>query len=112
MEARPRIIRTYETEDGKVPFNEWLEKLRDRQVRSLIRTRINRLRLGLFGDCKAVGNGVSELRISFGAGYRLYFGQESNEIIILLCGGDKSSQTQDIAKAKEYWQDYRRRGDG
>jgi putative addiction module killer protein len=112
MEARPRIVLIYETEDGKAPFNEWLEKLRDRQVRAFIRTRINRLRLGLFGDCKTVGNGVSELRISFGAGYRLYFGQEGNEIIILLCGGDKSSQSKDIAKAKEYWQDYRRCSDG
>lgn len=111
MEAQERIIRTYEKADGTVPFNEWLERLRDKQARGVIRTRLNRVRLGLMGDCKPVGSGVSELRIDFGPGYRVYFAQEGEQIIILLCGGDKSRQEQDIARAKEYWADYGSRDD-
>lgn len=111
MEAQERIIRTYEKADGTVPFNEWLEGLRDKQARGVIRTRLNRVRLGLMGDCKSVGSGVSELRIDFGPGYRVYFAQEGKQIIILLCGGDKSRQEQDIARAKEYWADYGSRDD-
>jgi putative addiction module killer protein len=111
MEAQEKIIRTYERGDGTVPFNEWLNKLRDKVARGVIRARLNRVRLGLMGDCKSVGEGVSELRVDFGPGYRVYFGQDSERIIILLCGGDKSRQDKDIAKAKEYWLDYRRRDD-
>ena len=111
-EAQEKIVLTYEVADGKVPFNQWLEGLRDTRARGIIRTRINRVRLGLLGDCKPVGDDVNELRIDFGPGYRIYLGQEGDAIIILLCGGDKSSQTQDISKAKEYWLDYRSRGDG
>lgn len=111
MEAQEKIICTYEKADGTVPFNEWLEGLRDKQARGVIRTRLNRVRLGLMGDCKPVGSGVSELRIDFGPGYRVYFGQEGDRIIILLCGGDKSRQDKDIADAKEYWADYGRRDD-
>ena len=112
MEARGKIVLTYETTDGRVPFNEWLEALRDRKARAIIRVRLNRIRLGLLGDSKSVGGGVSELRVAFGAGYRIYYGQAGDRIIVLLCGGDKSSQTKDISKAKEYWNDYRRRDDG
>lgn len=109
MEARERDVRTYETADGGVPFNAWLEGLRDAKSRAIVRARINRVRLGNFGDCKSLGNGVSELRIDYGSGCRVYFGQEGEEIVILLCGGDKSSQTRDITRAQDYWEDYRRR---
>jgi putative addiction module killer protein len=68
--------------------------------------RINRLRLGSFGDYKAVGDGVCELRIDYGPGYRVYFGRHGTEIVILLIGGDKRSQDRDIETAKEYWADY------
>ncbi len=64
------------------------------------------------GDVKPVGEGVNELRLAFGAGYRVYFGSVDDEIIILLFGGDKSSQDKDIKKAKEYWSDYRRKNNG
>jgi putative addiction module killer protein len=110
MEAREKTILTYVKADGSAPFNDWLLTLRNRKARALIRTRINRVRLGNLGDCKSVGEGVSELRIKFGAGYRVYFGQEGDTIIILLSGGDKSSQDKDIKQAKKYWQDYQRRG--
>ena len=112
MEMRKITVRTYETSEGRVPLNEWLEKLKDRKARGIIRARINRLRLGLFGDCQSVGEGVKELRIFFGPGYRVYFGRDGEELIILLCGGDKSSQTKDIVRAKAYWQNYRSQDDG
>jgi putative addiction module killer protein len=110
MEAQEKTVLTYVQTDGSAPFNDWLEALQDRKARAIIRTRINRIRLGNLGDCKSVGEGVSELRIKFGAGYRVYFGQAGHTIIILLSGGDKSSQDRDIKQAKKYWQDYQRRG--
>jgi putative addiction module killer protein len=110
MEAQEKTILTYVQADGSAPFNDWLEALKDRKARAIIRTRINRVRLGNLGDCKSVGEGVSELKIKFGAGYRVYFGQFGDTIIILLSGGDKSSQNKDIKQAKKYWQDYQRRG--
>lgn len=111
-EAQEKTVLAYETADGRVPFDEWLDALRDIKGRAVIRARINRVRVGLMGDCKPIGDGVSEARIDFGPGYRVYFAQESNTIIILLCGGDKRSQNQDISKAKEYLLDYRSREDG
>ena len=80
-------------------FDRWLTGLRDLQARERIFARIRRLREGNPGDVKPVGKGVSEIRISYGPGYRLYFIQRGDTLIILLCGGDKSSQSKDIAKA-------------
>jgi putative addiction module killer protein len=111
MESPEYEVRTYETIDGKVPFNEWLKSLGDRKGRAVIRTRISRLQLGLFGDAKSVGEGVNELRISFGPGYRVYYALEGKSVILLLCGGDKSTQDKDIKLAKGYWDDYGRRDD-
>jgi len=85
------------------------DALRDTKARAAIRVRLDRLRLGNFGDCESVGDGVCELRIHFGPGYRIYPGQEGNILILPLCGGTKKSQTKDIRKAKTYWQDYKRR---
>ena len=99
----------YLTESNRNPFREWLEGLRDRQARAKIRVRLNRIRLGNFGDCKSVGRGVSELRVPYGPGYRVYFGRKSNMVVILLNGGSKKTQSKDIALAQEYWADYRRR---
>ena len=81
-------------------FTEWLEDLRDVKGRAVIARRIQRLTLGNFGDQKSVGGGVFELRIDFGPGYRVYFTRRGFQLVILLCGGDKSSQTRDIAAAK------------
>ncbi|MEH1889232.1 MAG: type II toxin-antitoxin system RelE/ParE family toxin [Nostoc sp.] len=97
--------------DGTDIFSEWLESLRDRKAKAKIRARLDRVEDGNLGDSKSVGDGVFELRIDYSSGYRIYFGQEGSTIIIVLCGGDKSTQDKDIVKAKEYWKDYRSRDD-
>jgi putative addiction module killer protein len=102
----------YLAPDGKAPFSEWLKGLRDRQARARILTRLNRVRLGNFGDCKPLGNGVFELRMAFGPGYRVYFGRKGEQEVLLLCGGDKSTQNKDIERAKAAWVDYRSRDNG
>jgi putative addiction module killer protein len=92
-----RVIEVRQTE----AFADWLNSLRDAKAAAKIAQRIVRVSAGLLGDVKPVGEGVSELRIDFGPGYRLYFVQQGKVLIILLCGGDKSSQVRDIRKAKE-----------
>ena len=88
-------------------FAKWLKKLRDADAKSRINLRIRRIALmGNLGDYKPVGDGVYELRIDYGPGYRLYFAQRGSEIILLLIGGDKTSQQRDIKKAKELNQQY------
>ena len=109
MEATPKELHVYVTEDGREPFNEWLTSLRDIRARAKIRVRLDRVSIGNFGVCHAVGEGVQELRIDYGSGYRLYFGKEGATIVLLLCGGDKSTQIKDIETAKRYWNEYRRR---
>jgi putative addiction module killer protein len=89
-------------------FTEWFDGLRDGEAKSRILVRIRRLGLGNPGDVKPVGQGISEMRINYGPGYRLYFQQRGAHLVILLCGGDKSTQGADIAKAKDiahYWED-------
>jgi putative addiction module killer protein len=84
-----------------VVFSDWLRKLRDEKARSRILIRIRRLSLGNFGDAKPVGNGVSELRIDYGPGYRVYLQQRGSMLVLLLAGGSKKTQSADIAKAKK-----------
>lgn len=81
-------------------FQKWLSKLKDRNAKARIITRIRRMEMGNFGDVKSVGEGISEARLTYGPGYRLYFFQEGETLVILLCGGDKSTQSKDIQKAK------------
>ena len=111
MSQLPIEVLEYLDEAQRNPFREWLEALRDREARARIRVRINRLRQGNFGDCKALGRGVSELRIDYGPGYRVYFGRQGEKIVILLCGGDKRTQSGDIERAQMRWQDYLRRSE-
>lgn len=102
----------YISPEGKDLIGDWLEGLRDRKAEIAIARRLNRLPSGNFGDHKSVGSGVSELRIDTGAGYRVYFGRHRTELIILLCGGDKSTQRVDVAKAQELWSLWKARQKG
>lgn len=109
MDSLPQALHEYVTCSNKNPFRDWLLGLRDIHARAKIRVRLNRLRAGNFGDVKPVGEGVLELKITYGPGYRVYFAREDNVIVLLLCGGDKSSQTSDIKHAIEFWADYKKR---
>jgi putative addiction module killer protein len=102
-------FRYYQTADRKQPFPEWVAALQDRQARSRIGIRVARLRAGNFGDCEPVGEGVLELRIDWGPGYRVYFARVGNVMVLLLCGGDKRTQSEDVKRAKNYFKDYKRR---
>ena len=82
-------------------FKQWEAKLKDKKAKALIAARIFRVSNGLLGDVKPVGKGISEIRIHYGKGYRVYFKQRGNELIVLLCGGDKSSQSKDIKTAQQ-----------
>jgi putative addiction module killer protein len=109
VSAQPRQIQIYVASNNKAPFEMWLRKLKDRDARARIQTRIARLRLGNLGDCKSVGEGIYELRVDYGPGYRVYFAQVGSIIILLLCGGDKRTQQPDIKKARLYWEDFQQR---
>jgi putative addiction module killer protein len=112
VDTGEREIRLYVTRTGKVPYARWLDSLKDVRGRAVVRVRMNRIRLGNFGDCRSVGEGVMELRIDHGPGYRVYFGQVGRRIVLLLCGGDKATQSKDIEQAQSYWADFRRREHG
>jgi putative addiction module killer protein len=102
-------IRHYLTSNQKDLFMEWRRQLRDSKARIAIDRRINRIELGNFGDHKFCRDGVWELRIDIGPGYRVYYAIDGTRVVLLLCGGDKQSQEKDIDRAHEYWQDWQRR---
>lgn len=102
----PRKIIYYTTSNGVTPFIEWLDTL-DQETTSIIYERIEKVKIGYFGDYKNLGNGVFELRIHLGLGYRIYFGQNGKEIVLILCGGNKNTQERNIKKAKIYWEKYK-----
>ena len=105
--AELRKLQVYQTLSGREPFTEWLNSFQDRRTQTRIRKRLARLKAGNFGDYRSVGGGVFELRLDFGAGYRIYFGEVDNITVLLLCAGDKSSQARDINRAKTYWSEYK-----
>ena len=109
MSVQPKDVQLYVTEEGKSPFEDWLEGLRDRKARAAIDSRIARLRLGLVGNVREIGEGVHELKVDVGQGYRVYFGNISNVVVLLLCGGDKRTQKADVKRAREFWSDYQER---
>ncbi|MEX2491298.1 MAG: type II toxin-antitoxin system RelE/ParE family toxin [Nitrospirales bacterium] len=111
QESVPKEIIYYVTAQGEEPFIQWLDGLSDRRSRNRIRTKIHRVSLGNLGDHKSVGDGVFELRLDYGPGFRVYCGFEGDALVVLLCGGDKSSQEKDIQLAQTYWEDYRSRDD-
>lgn len=98
----------YETSDGRRPFGEWFEKI-DALAAVKVVSALERMKAGNLGDVKSVGEGVSERRIHFGPGLRLYFGKDGEDIIILLVGGTKKRQQKDIEDAKEFWADFKKR---
>jgi len=101
------IIKILEPTEATSPFEKWYNSIKDKSIRRRILVRIKRLELGNFGDWKKLGEGVFELRMTFGSGYRVYFGRQGNEVIIILGGGDKSTQAQDITNAKALWREYK-----
>jgi putative addiction module killer protein len=103
-----KIIR-YVREDGSAPFSEWLASLRDLQAKTAIRRRIDRIGAGNPGNTKPLRNGISEIKIDMGPGYRVYYSHHGHTIVLLLCGGDKRTQDADIAKAVGYWEDWKNR---
>ena len=102
-------IRRYVTRTGKDVVGEWLARLDDVQARARVVARIDRLAVGNFGDSKRLRSGVSELRIDWGPGYRIYYAIVGKACVLLLCGGDKRRQNSDIERAIEYLRDYRER---
>lgn len=109
MEVFPYTIEYYLTEKGEKPFKEWLDGLKNISARQKVRIRLDRVRLGGLGKNRSVGSGVSELKIDYGPGYRVYYAIEERTVILLPLGGDKSSQRGDIVLAREYWKDHKRR---
>jgi len=105
-------IRHYVSPSGKDIFDDWLTQLRDARAQAKIAVRINRLAAGNFGDCKPLREGLCELRIDWGPGYRVYYALIEKECVLLLCGGDKRKQSSDIARALEYLRDFKERNKG
>jgi putative addiction module killer protein len=106
MEARERELRIFRTFDGRIPYLEWFNGLRDRRAKQRIEARLARLRLGNPGHVRSLKDGVWELKIDHGPGYRVYYAEHDLVVVVLLCGGDKRTQREDIAAAKAYWRAY------
>ena len=107
MLVTPKEVLVFRAKDGNVPFQEWLDDLKDKRAVAKVLARLARVRQGNLGDCKSVGEGVSELRVDYGPGYRVYFGHRSQTLIVLLCGGDKRTQDRNIRLAKQYWHEFK-----
>ena len=101
------VIKILEPTAATNPFEKWYNSIKDKSIRRRILVKIKRLELGNFGDWKNLGEGVDELRMTFGSGYRVYFARQGNEVVIILGGGDKNTQAQDITNAKQLWREYK-----
>jgi len=109
MEARPRVIRRYQTSEGFIPFDDWFRGLKDPIGKKAVTDRLRRVGLGTLGHTDNVGEGVQGFKIDVGPGYRVYFGQDGPVLVVLLCGGEKHGQQRDIVLAQNYWRDYKSR---
>ena len=109
LDVVKKQIEYYSMPNGRIPFLEWFQTLKENHVRAVVDNRLNRVRAGNLGNCEAVGLGVFELKIHLGPGHRIYFSQIGHQVVLLLTGGDKASQRKDIAKAQEYWAEYQGR---
>jgi len=103
MPETPYRLEYYLDDNGDAPFALWMYSLRDKVTAYRIRARLDRVMLGNFGTVKSVGGGVSELKIDYGPGYRVYYAMNGKTVVLLLVGGDKSTQQKDIVTAKAYW---------
>ncbi|NMM13199.1 MAG: type II toxin-antitoxin system RelE/ParE family toxin [Rhodoferax sp.] len=103
-------LRYYQDRQGQSPLTQWLDELRDVRVRAQIRARLTRVGAGNFGDCKPLRDGVQELKIDIGPGYRIYVSRQGTVLVLLLCGGDKGDQSRDIERAITYLNDWKQRG--
>lgn len=103
-------LRIYTEAAGRVPFNEWLADLKDSKARAIIRARLLKVQMGNLGDCKPLRDGVQELRIDYGPGYRAYLSRQGPVLVLLLCGSDKSGQDRAIKQAIDYLNDWKQRG--
>jgi putative addiction module killer protein len=109
VQARIRIISVYVTASGTVPFDDWMNDLKDYVGKGAVEARIARLRLGALGKHANVGDGLIELKVDIGPGYRIYVADNGRDSLIL-CAGNKRTQKQDIKAAKKFWNDYQGRG--
>ena len=110
METHTKTIKVFKSRNNQCPFFTWLNSLKNELDRMRILARIDRLAAGNFGDSKSVGSGVQELRIHHGPGYRVYFTRCDDVIVLLLTGGDKSSQSKDIEKARKFFLEFKSEG--
>lgn len=110
FDGQPKQIIIFEAANGSCPFEEWLYGLRDRRAAARVDARVTRLEAGNPGDYKSLVDGVYELRIDYGPGYRIYFAFSGRQIVLLLCGGDKTTQVSDIRTAVKYWKEFQERG--
>jgi putative addiction module killer protein len=108
-EAVPRRVEAYVTRDGRDAFQIWLDELWDQRARVLIDKTVAKVRLGNLGQHKSVGEGVQEIVLDYGPGYRIYFGEHGATLVILLCGSTKKRQQEAIKQAKGYWKDWKER---
>jgi len=102
-------IHYYVKQNGRSPYHEWFDALGDSRIQEIINVRLGRIRLGNFGHCAPVGLGIFEMKIYWGQGYRIYFARTGRKVILLLCGGNKSTQQKDIQNAHRYWRNYKER---
>lgn len=103
-------LRIYTEATGKMPFNDWLAGLKDARARATIRARLVKVQMGNFGDCKPLRDGVQELRIDYGPGYRAYLSRQGPVLVLLLAGSDKGGQDRAIKQAIDYLNDWKQRG--
>jgi putative addiction module killer protein len=108
MQPKTRTVRALVLDNGRCPFEDWLESIREATFIRAVYARLTRVRDGNFGDHKSVGQGVFELRIPTGPGLRVYYGLDGTEVVILLGGGDKSTQSKDIREAQALWRNYKK----
>ena len=109
MAGPVNLVEYYRDARGRCPYLDWRARLRDDKALEKLDRRVRSMEAGRFVDERRLGDGVVESRIHYGPGYRLYYAQQGETLYLLLCGGDKSTQRRDIARAKAYWQDHKRR---